>query len=181
MGPGDCAMIELLIALACGCVVGVIVERVFYRSPNQLYEACPFCGVREFEHRSECPVAKMGKSPQPTQNYNMCPRFKLDQWVRSKRDSSLYKIITLLKVEPANGIGFYCQGVDGVVRCFCESEIKPAYPVAGEWWHSLDCRTHGRGMKRPYKYYGNPVCSSVEEETILCGCLVPVNFGRGDE
>src|SRR5262245_2596558 len=105
------------------------------------------------------------------------PNFKPGQWVRHKPSGELRKLL-------GEGYGFWNTNHPIYANDqLLTREIEPALPRYGEAWMRNFCPIHGhasddvRKFKAPCDW--RPDCDRASE--IPCGCLVPVNFGRGEE
>jgi hypothetical protein len=112
-------------------------------------------------------------------------KYEQGQWVRVKRPTS-----------PAVGqIGRVTEMKAGEIRVIVHSrdngsflvglssmELEAALPKVGEWWRRLKCGIH-QGLYGGEVLIG-PDCewwlSPSRLEDWRCGCIEPVNFGRGE-
>lgn len=64
---------------------------------------------------------------------------------------------------------------------FAYEGMRVAYPAVGEWWSALVCSVHKRDrdirvqVQESYSWYRSP--ERIAE--LYCGCLAPINFGKG--
>lgn len=107
------------------------------------------------------------------------------QWVRVTRPTSpaVGQIGRIYEVKPyetrvfvqSNHGDSFAVGVSFV-------EFEPALPKVGEWWRRLECKIH-QGLDSSQVLVG-PDCewwlSKSRIEDWKCGCIEPVNFGRGN-
>lgn len=112
------------------------------------------------------------------------PKFKVGQWVRLNREPGelehIGHLVRIIKVE--SGDLYMAQGEMQVVG-ISEEWVDVATPRRGEWWAPKYCKKH---MGADEDYLDVPqraegwVTDSVTPARILCGCLIPVNFGKGN-
>ena len=170
------------------CVVGVSgvarvtvgPEGVVYHggpAPRPTPELCTACFVKAHtcilvvagsHHRvcGEC-HAKLTAKPAPS--------FRVGQWVRFKTG----QLARIIAVHP-NGT---CHIESTVGRSGMTanemSVFEPAIPRVWEWWEWKTCATHGMIKDDPAKLT-HSLTGAVVEAAVICGCIAPVNFGRGN-
>lgn len=82
---------------------------------------------------------------------------------------------------PAGMARFLTPSSDEVM--FPYEGLRVAYPLVGEWWSKLDCSVHKvesevrLRVEEGFSWYRSP--GRIAE--LYCGCLVPMNFGKGFE
>ena len=114
------------------------------------------------------------------------PAFKVGQWVRCAKgfchiaDGQLAKLVTQLDDLWLTNFGG--QHSDGSPCTLRDDQIEPALPRAGEWWVWRSCGMHGQRANYadiPFKSLGEDDPARAQCH-VACGCLAPVNFGRGE-
>lgn len=84
------------------------------------------------------------------------------------------------------------QNSRGGLDSHLPSELEPAIPRRGEWWQKRECpNIHGKPCPQvswrydpiQWSYSADVTCEGHGAEicAALCGCLEPVNFGKGNE
>lgn len=128
-------------------------------------------GIYRWEHQTHfdvvLPIAdKTTGVVAPTVTY------KPGQWVRTEGD----ELVKLVEWGSFGGDGWKVTGG----RWFTTSQLRPALPRKGEWWEKKPCNTHQHVNPGEYKWKWTPPADAGFDE-VECGCLIPVNFGRGPE
>jgi hypothetical protein len=106
---------------------------------------------------------------------NWVRMFRVGQWVRHKGTGELAQLVS------EGGAGWWSYlGRWGEGGC-PETAIDPVLPRIGELWVKDWCRNDhgGNWVTLAYKW-GTTGPSPAEEWAAACGCLHPVNFGRGE-
>jgi hypothetical protein len=119
----------------------------------------------------------------------MPPRFRRGQWVRALPAGAVWPG-ALMRVKRAKWFpgptwSYELETVD-TIRDLHEAVLVPATPLPGEWWEWIDCPSH---LRVPDAGKTGPQCvppltdpsrdCDLEAEASWCGCLRPVNYGRG--
>ncbi len=119
-------------------------------------------------------------------------QFKVGDWVRVKPGSSgspdwhgvLMRVLEISdkSLYALEGIARNMTPTPGITRFWKEEELEPALPRKGEWWIWDECDKHSRHRAErvgPWKM----LCNWTDGLDIYlkCGCLVPLNFGRGEQ
>jgi hypothetical protein len=127
-------------------------------------------------------------------------KFRRGQWLRRKLDGALVGY-----THPSNPDHFFAMSVYGAHYPHFvfghNDDFEPALPREGEWWQKMPCpKVHP--LAKDIAWGTSPVkwCYTVgdytiqrcgtskpdrdmmfagEREACECGCLVPINFGRG--
>ncbi len=99
---------------------------------------------------------------------------KVGRYYRTKQLGEL----VCLKRTGSHPVIWYATRSSGVETPCWMSDLKVAYPMAGEFWESILCLGH---MPIPKTiFYENEDClSQMVKEKVECGCFVPSNFGKG--
>lgn len=106
------------------------------------------------------------------------PLYRLGGYVRWHGE--LWKVVNIVGCYGPNETfwwGYYVERDGHSIHPF-ESELIEALPRAGEWWESAPCEKH------PESYPARQITvdmdsTYLESVWVRCGCLVPINFGRG--
>ena len=121
-------------------------------------------------------------------------KFKVGDWVRhsegehhkgelsqitsiERKTIGVYEIILSISPEAKSHMG------KGMWHCHELSHLEKAYPKVDEWWKYEKCVGHyGNGATSyPTEPWKVVTSTGYEDNSYLkCGCMVPVNFGRGD-
>lgn len=103
-------------------------------------------------------------------------KFRIDQWVRSKASNLLYRITVLADDGDVLGTGH------GGIAWFSPEHIEEAFPHKGEVWQwvkpTCECHSH---VIATWPYRWDYFAGEPSRDAVRCGCLIPVNFGRGEE
>lgn len=102
---------------------------------------------------------------------------KVGKWFRTKGRGCLIRYSG-----PSGFIGWSVY--ETPVHCHLkDADLEPAYPKSGEWWEKLRCaQTHlapGISFVAGVQKWGRNDLEAAE--AVKCGCLVPINFGKGEE
>lgn len=115
------------------------------------------------------------------------PAFRKGQYVRFlpgefvRDPEKLWRVIEVVPCHGPKGAfwwGYYVDDADGHTLHPWESELVLALPRAGEWWESAPCDRHPESYPAR-KMAVDITANHLETVWVRCGCLVPVNFGRG--
>ena len=113
------------------------------------------------------------------------PRFKPGQWVRYKSGVLLH-LIGPSKHECSGGWRWDAEGAaspnsDNPAERWLLAlhECEPAVPREGEVWEYAPCQTHEREVAVRRSWSWSFASQPFMLEYVACGCLVPVNFGKG--
>lgn len=133
-------------------------------------------------------------------------QFRPEQWVRvlrgGRRGGQLVKLHKMTFVAGIRSWEFKCKS--GALDSLAEECFMVAVPINGEWWEKRFCSSSGRHTPEFTAHWqylpvqwsytsgesrgperlcitkdGWDTLFGAELESALCGCLVPVNFGRG--
>jgi len=116
------------------------------------------------------------------------PIFKLGDWVRIPGG----ELAQVVGIQSPGGYEPLIQVATRVVprafplvpRAFPPSRLVQALPRKGEWWKKRKCSTIHH-LERDHFWADRPVCWEYDDshpgviEAVKCGCLAPVNYGRG--
>jgi len=90
-------------------------------------------------------------------------------------------LVVLLDEECAEGSGRFIFRGDAPAAVLPWSSVGFARPVPGEWWVTRKCAEHG-GDGRAFLVAEAMVALADNENVakwVACGCLAPLNFGKG--
>lgn len=106
------------------------------------------------------------------------PDFRFS-WYRAENGSLILRTSRKdLKVSDDNALFAHCCGLQDVTTF---EGLRVAYPEVGEWWVKMRCDTHyidkevRLEIAKEYSWYRTP--NRIAE--LYCGCLAPINFGKG--
>lgn len=115
------------------------------------------------------------------------PKFRVGQWVRIKTEHGCSRDGELRRVQEYFRSGYVVlEGDRHTIACpvtWTEGALESAAPRDGEWWQAIhsECARCNRGtglnVLCEFQYWArNPYASLMA----AWGCLVPVNFGKGN-
>jgi len=110
------------------------------------------------------------------------PKFKARQWVRHKPTGELGYLSTW----SSSGYHWWTT-IGGGAFTSLEEEWEESFPRKGEFWNYLKCKDHPKLRNIPrleWKFDSHEAPSHVIKsikELLRCECLVPENFGKGEE
>ena len=150
-------------------------ERIYGRLPEEKY------------HGAEKQTTWVDASP---------PKFKVGQWVRidPASEGRLGRVVSgpnpaTMHYAPYNDRRVYytvTHEPNDLGLSYNTERLEPALPRKGEWWAWPDkpCfKCHEQGApplsSRPFQPINKYPGESWVERAALCGCLFPVNFGKG--
>lgn len=113
------------------------------------------------------------------------PTFRPNQWVRRKADGRLAQA-TAGAGYSAGGPSFLEAVDEQGFHQTADDRYETARPLAGEWWHWKRCEgrhSHYDSFVGAEQWKGNAKDMSNADdvrERVECGCLEPVNWGRGE-
>lgn len=114
------------------------------------------------------------------------PRFKIGQWVRAVDNLGIDAKGKLVRITGINGDDHYrfeacapgCpQSSDGYAGG--GDWFEPAIPKVGEWWEAKKCSKHPGVVEAGVWRVSEAAWVHPAGEMVLCGCITPLNFGRG--
>ena len=110
------------------------------------------------------------------------PSFRVGQWVRRNGASGSLGKIEALEQRAAAGTCMFIEpsSPDGTRLIWWDYDCEPAIPRAGEWWVWKTCDVHGQRANYADVPMKMSVCDPTSAQYVSCGCLAPVNFGRGN-
>lgn len=113
------------------------------------------------------------------------PDAKVGKWFRTKQKGWLARYRG-----PSDRSGWSVYEVPNDCQ-IKDIDCEPAYPIKGEWWQKLPCpKEHGSYPSVSWRFepiqwnYSTNLSHESEGPEIsaaLCGCLVPYNFGKGND
>lgn len=152
--------------------------------------AAPACNAFAAESESrngveQVLVADAGYTPGYTHEVKL--KFRIGQWVRFEKKDVLYagRLARVGKVRCWEKEVIYGLQVDpqGLTEAF-ETWLEPAVPQYGEWWRNDLCNAHSITKSESFFiFYQKPdlAVRPFFQARVRCGCLTPVNFGKGPE
>lgn len=168
------------VCLAAGvlCVIVGHLMRAKYRRMIA-DRPCTFCdSPGDQPHRSACPglKARMVKGAANVEKPKDGLKFKVGSWVR--RAGVLTQVIELGM--HAKRLYRVHTGPDGIPDPWVsEEELKWAIPHDREVWEQSKCGAHSVARYTGDRFNNDPEATKATLERVKCGCLKPVNFGRG--
>lgn len=117
-------------------------------------------------------------SPSPSSQATREP----GKWYRVKETGELARACNC-----SAGCGCFMTFTEPLVYCLSNS-VEPAYPRPDEWWDKKPCEKPHAGYIGAWQYgpskWGRVVTADpadVWAKAAECGCLEPVNFGKGED
>lgn len=121
--------------------------------------------------------------PGPTAKLDVVvPEFRAGDWVRHEMGANL-SVVRAVVTSADSGVCYDVEYRDGVGMRYevPECSFEPAIPREGEYWEYNLCKNHNGRDRDAFKWSETPFSELYKPDQARVGCcLVPVNFGKGN-